>query len=315
MFAARRRLRAPGNSAFTLVELLVVIAIIGVLVALLLPAVQAAREAARRSQCTNNLKQLGIALHNYHDTFLVYPPGQYNLLATDGKPNRACWYHSILPFIEQTALHAMHETDIKAGTAAYTWTNRHTVVASVRCPSDPNSPKNLTAGATSATASNAQGAHGNYVLAASSTVFGNGGQGDALNGMFYCLSKTNMAAVTDGTSNTLMGSEILLVKDSSSTHDLRGRYYNTWQGNVLVSTFEAPNTTVGDLSSYCIAGKKAPCASLGTNNVVQYARSMHPAGVNALLADASVRTVTNSISITTWRRLGQRDDGEVLGDF
>jgi prepilin-type N-terminal cleavage/methylation domain-containing protein len=311
MFAERRR---AGLRAFTLVELLVVIAIIGVLVALLLPAVQAAREAARRTQCINNLKQLGIALHNYHDTYLVFPPGQYNLLATDGRPNRVCWFQSILPFIEQTGLHASFLPDITANTAGFTWTNRHTIVAAVRCPSDPNAPKNLTAGATSPTASNAQGAHGNYVLTAGSTVFGNGGQGDALNGMFYCLSRTRMSDVIDGTSNTLMGSEILLMKDTGS-HDLRGRYYNTWQGNVLVSTLEGPNTTIGDLSSYCIAGKKTPCAALGTSNVVQYARSQHPAGVNALLGDASVRVVTDSINVTTWRRVGQRDDGEVISDF
>jgi prepilin-type N-terminal cleavage/methylation domain-containing protein len=316
MVVARRRnsVRQSSNSGFTLVELLVVIAIIGVLVALLLPAVQAAREAARRTQCINHLKQLGIALHNYHDTYLVFPPGQYNLLGVDGRPNRACWYHSVLPFVEQTALAASHDVGIRAGTAAFTWADRHTIVPTFRCPSDPNAPKNKTAGAADPLASNAQGAHGNYVLAAGSTVFGNNSQGDALNGMFFCLSRITMAGVTDGTSNTLMGSEILLTKDTGS-HDLRGRYYNTWQGNVLVSTLQAPNTTIGDVSSYCINGRLRPCGGSNTNNVVQYARSEHPAGVNGLLGDASVRVITNNINLATWRLLGQRDDGEVLGDF
>ena len=305
-------LRERRRTGFTLVELLVVIAIIGVLVALLLPAVQAAREAARRTRCTNNMKQLGIALHNYHDTMLVFPPGQYNKLSTDGSPNRACWMQSLLPFMEQAPLYESFQPGIQAKQMALQWANHEQNIPMLLCPTDPNAPKNMTAGATTAVAS--QGAHGNYVLAAGSTVFGNGGQGDNLNGMFYCLSNTRLSDATDGTSNTLMGSEILLSKDTGS-HDLRGRYYNTWQGNVLVSTLQPPNTTVGDLSSYCVATQKAPCAALGTSNVVQYARSQHPAGVTMLLSDASVRLVTNTINLVTWQRLGQRNDGEVVGEF
>ena len=89
---------------FTLVELLVVIAIIGVLVALLLPAVQSAREAARRSACQNNLKQIGLALHNYHDTFLYFPPGGITLGGCCATPSYTSWSISILPFLEQTPL-------------------------------------------------------------------------------------------------------------------------------------------------------------------------------------------------------------------
>src|SRR5262245_5126105 len=91
-----------GRRGFTLVELLVVIAIIGVLVALLLPAVQTARESARRMQCTNSMRQVGLALHNHHDVNGVFPMGQYNYIALDSTYwNRACWWQPILPYVEQ----------------------------------------------------------------------------------------------------------------------------------------------------------------------------------------------------------------------
>ena len=122
---------------FTLVELLVVIAIIGVLVALLLPAVQAAREAARRMSCGNNLKQLGLALHNYHDTFNTFPPGGITPGNCCGTPSAATWTIFILPFIEETALQNQYNFNV--------W-NRDPVNAQVResfikaylCPSDLN---------------------------------------------------------------------------------------------------------------------------------------------------------------------------------
>jgi prepilin-type processing-associated H-X9-DG protein len=182
------------------------------------------------------------------------------------------------------------------------------------CPSDPNAGKNITAGTTTPTAATAQGFHGNYVACAGSTLFGDGGQGNRLNGMFYCFSRTGFRDVLDGTSNTAMFSEILLVQDTSA-HDLRGRYHNTWQGNNLFSTLYPPNTSVGDRSSYCISIPRAPCQALGTTALVQSARSVHPGGVNVALADASVRFVSETIDLVTWQALGTREGGEVLGGF
>ncbi len=311
MYAAKRR------SGFTLIELLVVIAIIAILIGLLVPAVQKVREAAARTQCVNNQKQIGLALHGFHDVIKFLPPGQFNRFATDpdlGKANRACWFQAILPYVEQMALYnQIYPTLASSNTAAFSIAGHETVIATFMCPSDPGAGKNITAGASTPAAS--QGFHSNYVLCAGSTLFGNAGQGNTLNGCFYPWSKTRMTDITDGTSNTAFGSEIILVPDTGS-HDLRGRVYNTWQGNVLFSTLYPPNTTVGDQSDYCIAAPMAPCAGLGGSNLVQSARSMHPGGVNVLMGDGTVRFVTNSVSVSTWNAVGTRSTGEVIpGDF
>src|SRR6187399_873003 len=102
----------PIRRAFTLVELLVVIAIIGILVALLLPAVQAAREAARRTQCANNLKQLALGLHNYHSSFRKFPIGQVVRIDEHVYP-RWCWFYGVLPFVEEQALGDIYQKHIK----------------------------------------------------------------------------------------------------------------------------------------------------------------------------------------------------------
>jgi len=116
----------PGlRRGFTLVELLVVIAIIGILVAILLPAVQAARAAARRMQCTNNQKQIGLALHNYHSAHSVFPPGQMNRFTGSAPPPptewglRICWMPLVLPFVEESELAERFQAHIEAGHDAY----------------------------------------------------------------------------------------------------------------------------------------------------------------------------------------------------
>src|ERR1700754_1280668 len=135
------RMRRRHSHGFTLIELLVVIAIIAVLIALLLPAVQAAREAARRMQCTNNLKQLGLAMHNYHDTLGTFPIGRMGTNYTypanvTNNANRRTWALSIMAFIEQGNLYnaanfavSFHEPQNQ--------TVRMTLVGSFHCPSDP----------------------------------------------------------------------------------------------------------------------------------------------------------------------------------
>jgi prepilin-type N-terminal cleavage/methylation domain-containing protein/prepilin-type processing-associated H-X9-DG protein len=318
---------ARRSFGFTLVELLVVIAIIGVLVALLLPAVQAAREAARRTQCNNSLKQIGLGMHNCHDTHGKLPRGQYNPIGTDPTPstpwNRACWWQELLPYVEQQPLHNAIAAFTSSTPAPYyiCWAvnndpvvpsspGRNTIVKMFVCPSDKTAVKNRTV------PNNEQGFHGNYVMCGGSTIYNPPAdpQGTDLNGLFYVHSKTRFADITDGTSNTLMGGEVLVVRDSSA-HDLRGRYYNTWQGNTLFSTLYPPNTPVGDRSNYCIDAPQAPCQSLTATAVVQSVRTYHPGGGNFLLADGSVRFIRNAINLNTYQALGTRHGGEPLTDY
>ena len=293
-----------------------VIAIIAILIGLLLPAVQKVREAAARMSCSSNMRQVGIALHSYHDTNSKFPPGQLNRLGQDHPTNgyiRQCWLQQVLPNMEQDNLFKL----IQAGQATnYTChiLGVESKIKTLICPSDPNGGKNLTAGASSPTPNPAQGFHGNYVTCAGNTLFGNAGGGTNLNGMFYPLSQTKMTDVSDGTSNTLMASEILVVADTGA-HDLRGRYHNTWEGNTLFSSLYPPNTTTGDRSSYCIAVRGAPCQSLGTTDYVQSARSFHSGGVNVCMADASVRFVSNGVDPTAWSFAGTRANGEIPGNF
>jgi prepilin-type N-terminal cleavage/methylation domain-containing protein len=310
-------MHAAPRRGFTLIELLLVIAIIAILIALLVPAVQKVREAAARAQCINNLKQLGLALHGYHDAKKVLPPGQFNPIATNVGPyNRACWFQEILAFMDQGPLYEAQASFLPTckagGPYAMNAPGQATVIQSFVCPADPGGGKNITH--TTNPPSTTQGFHSNYVLCAGSTVFGNSGGGLNLNGTFYCLSKTRLAAITDGTSNTLFASEIILIPDTH-VDDLRGRVYNTWQGNVLFSTLNPPNTSVGDVSFYCINAPKAPCGALSGTNVVQYARSYHTGGVACLLGDGSARFASDNILLSTWQALGTRAGDEPARDF
>lgn len=306
------------RSAFTLIELLVVIAIIAILIALLVPAVQKVREAAARLQCQNHLKQIGLALHGYHDNNKMFPPGQYNPLGQDANPyNRSCWMQPTLPFLEQRARYEYWE---KWGISWATQVQENwTPIEVFMCPSDPLKGKNVTyfhrngTGPSGGGALNSQGAHGNYVTCAGNTVYGNTGGGTNLNGLFFVYSKSKLPNIPDGSSNTLMASEIILTADSATADDLRGRYYNTWQGNNLFSALFPPNTSAPDRSTYCIVNgnPRAPCSS-GTDNMVQSARSFHSGGVNAAFADGTVRFISSSINVTVYNALGSRNGNETV---
>jgi prepilin-type N-terminal cleavage/methylation domain-containing protein len=214
--------RMSRERGFTLIELLVVIAIIATLVAILLPAVQQAREAARRSTCKNNLKQLGIAMHNYHDTFNVFPPCYVDMRATNAAypDNKGHWAWSafILPFMEQGSLYdTLRVGNLTASEAIQAnLTAMQTPIPSFRCPSDPGPSVHSTSDAPGYAIEESTTATGrglpvsNYVVANNTTNVrqnrsstGTDGTTGAT-GMFFRDSNTRMANITDGLSNTIM---------------------------------------------------------------------------------------------------------------
>ena len=313
------------DRGFTLVELLVVIAIIGVLAALLLPAVQAAREAARRATCVNNLKQIALGLHNFHDARKVFPVGQFNPMSEQTNKaryfNRACWWHKLLPYVGETAmaeqLEAYWPVSGPPGGEDYIYdnSNRDAVVGTFVCPSDPASPKTLTFGTYLNSPIGNQGFHGNYAVCAGDAYFNpeHSPKGDKLSGIFYALSKTRMKEVTDGTSHTLLVGEIVVSPDTTN-HDGRGRYWNTFDGNTFFSTMSPPNTTVFDSLYLCVSIPEAPCspAPLTPNSpvLVMSARSRHRGGANFALADASVRFFEDEVDAQLFKALGTRAGNE-----
>ena len=317
--------------AFTLIELLVVIAIIAILIGLLLPAVQKVREAAARLKCTNNLKQLGLALHNYHDTNLYFPFGHQNeaLASPPVLPadlhRRECWFMNVLPYTEQTALFSAYKADTGTYLMYVTAAVQTAVVPGFSCPSDPTNPGFGANGGTTSF-------QGNYAVCAGGMTWNTSTtppvptQVDTAytadpGGMFYLDSKVKITGVTDGTSNTLMASEgVIRGNGTGAWGEIGGYWGGAPHGAYAFSTFRLPNTTVPDRVYSCKSTTfpNAPCEngnSGGLSGRWNFARSRHTGGVNAVLGDGSVKFVRNSIDLVTWQALGTRADGIVTADF
>jgi prepilin-type N-terminal cleavage/methylation domain-containing protein/prepilin-type processing-associated H-X9-DG protein len=301
--------------AFTLIELLVVIAIIAVLIALLLPAVQAAREAARRAQCINNMKQIGLAMHNYLSSTQSFPIGTIiNAANWPCQPSlRTPWTMHILPYLEMTTV--ANAFNYQLGIAGPGWAGSNsnmsivgTRVPTLNCPSDtPNiflatwRPK-FNYGANWGTTNLGQLNVGTA---------GTTGYVPYLQAPFGVNTVQSMAAFTDGTSNTILNSEVLQV---SSTSDERCEWWNDVSTNFM--TYTSPNSTSPDgLDSWCVTNpaRNEPCIAQGnTYNLWLASRSRHPGGVNSLFADGSVHFLKNSINLYIWRSLGTINQGEVV---
>lgn len=302
---------------FTLVELLVVIAIIGVLVALLLPAVQAAREAARRTECVNKLKQWGIAMHLHHDTFGHLP------LGATTQP-RHTFVPRLWPFIEQFNLSSQNDLAIDffvpPFTIEYTMDGLGGVfVPMYNCPSDPISDQ---------TDAQYSRRRGNYVVNWGLPLFGRlyneqlaleygtlAGQAPFSheNGHQHEPRETKFSQITDGQSRTLMMSETLKAH-TPEDEDWRGDILNNG-GVFRFQTINTPNSSAPDVLGWLVpTGDPLMPAVTGASNLRDQqsaARSRHPGGVNAIHCDGSVTFYTNEISLALWQALGTMNGGEV----
>ncbi len=337
-------MQTKHRQAFTLVELLVVIAIIGILVALLLPAIQAAREAARRSQCANNIKQIGLAMHNYESSYKVLPMGTWSLNAVNVWPsNGTNWRTAILPWVEQAALYEqLAFTDgsanlfgsggAGAGIPGFTGACqvlRAQMVAGYRCPSStilpfanfPNGNNNDQALIINYVGN--QGAIPNPGLNPAKGIYCPSGiyGGSVCNsGMLTPNVAWGFRDATDGTSNT-----VLVFEQSGLVggDNITANYYGGWYGARHRSL---PEVACGDLwqtGTTCIryapnlyvlppgttnapAGANRPYAD---NTIIN---SMHPGGLNLVMTDGAVKFISDSINYVDLCRLSVRDDGEAV---
>lgn len=334
---------------FTLIELLVVIAIIGVLIALLLPAVQSAREAARRAQCVNNMKQLGLALHNYHDIHNSLAPGRIWAPRPEngpgdfpsifsGTPNTP-WFVLMLPQFEQQNLANAFNYELGAeGVAASVGgamgpvvgffansTVSATKVGLFQCPSDEERQFQITPLYSGGLLSGPVFTKGNYAVSWGNTNWRQRNVPNTPEGQQYLQSafghrNVKIADVRDGTSNTVFIAEVL----QGDRFDVRGMMWSSVPGGGSFMSRFAPNqlrdylniVNGGDFLNqpmFCVSEDRMPCTGdAGDSEAFAASRSRHPGGVNVCLGDGSVRFIKDTTAHPIWLALNTIRGGEVI---
>jgi prepilin-type N-terminal cleavage/methylation domain-containing protein/prepilin-type processing-associated H-X9-DG protein len=328
-------MRPRTRSAFTLIELLVVIAIIAVLIGLLLPAVQKVREAAARSKCQNNLKQLGLAIHNYEGANGYFPSaGTYPLGATGTSFSLQA---VILPYIEQANLQNLINFDLPYSSQPFVTRQR---VSLLICPSEINDRARMDSALTHYPCNYAANMGSWFIY---DPVTGRGGDGALpVNG------GVTPTGITDGTSNTLALAEVKAYTpylrdggnpngmgvalptspaqvvayggsfktDSGHTEWVDARVHQTGFTTVFAPNAKVPFTSGGTVYDIDFNSSREGSTTNRQTYAAVTARSYHSGGiVNVVLMDGSVRSVNGSIASTTWRALGTRNGGEVFGNY
>jgi prepilin-type N-terminal cleavage/methylation domain-containing protein/prepilin-type processing-associated H-X9-DG protein len=292
--------------AFTLIELLVVIAIIAILIGLLLPAVQKVREAAARAKCLNNLKQIGLGLHNYHDAHNTLPPGGAGTPSTANANDGMGFHVYILPFVEQDALFRQFDLTVRYNVAPNK-TQASVLVRLYQCPSavdlyTENAGENSTTGERGWTTHY----HGNmgpndlatnqYQIIPST----NGGQ--ALQGVLGRDTKIRLTGISDGSSNTF------LVGETSWTRGGAPVGYRVWHRgcntNAALACGSCRNMANGLATVWAGGGTTAAYNNFSFGGI-------HPGGTNFLFCDGSIRSITNNVSLGLLLATASRDGGEV----
>lgn len=316
------------RSAFTLIELLVVIAIIAILIALLLPAVQQAREAARRSTCKNNLKQLGLAIHNYHDVARQFPPCSI----TNSVSGVCAGYGGVaisgitlmLPYMDQAPLYKNYDFNIGQSSSSANVDEMNTNIPVLQCPSDPNQLVQVTGACVKFPFPAGENSGGsNYVFGGGTGIWGTwvSDYTKDLGGIFLNNGNKQLRDVTDGASNTIAMGEVLWVSHQEnvpgngtggkpawavgiatqlSFSSTSGINFNWTQFASTPGNCRGPNTTTG---TACGGARSAAL------------QSTHVGGAHVLLADGAVRFLSENINQTTLDFLAQRADGQVVGEF